>query len=243
MKKKESKPITGKNMRVLYHGSPMIVEKPELGKGNPRNDYGLGFYCTESIELAKEWACLNNIGGFVNEYRVDIDCLRVLKLSEARFTILHWLAILVNNRTFRISNQIAAQANEYLLFYFLADLAEYDAVIGYRADDSYFAFAMDFLNNAISLRQLERAMYLGKLGEQLMIRSQKAFETIQFIGSKPVDGEIYYAKRLARDNEAREQYLKGERISASVTNDMFMIDILRQEMKPDDTRLQRKIPE
>ena len=30
----------------------------------------------------------------------------------------------------------------------------YDVIIGYRADDSYFAFAQDFLNNAISLNTL-----------------------------------------------------------------------------------------
>ena len=38
-------------MLVLYHGSPLIIEVPEFGKENPMNDYGLGFYCTEDIEL------------------------------------------------------------------------------------------------------------------------------------------------------------------------------------------------
>ena len=84
-------------------------------------------------------------------------------------------------------------------------------------------------------------MYLGKLGEQFMLRSRKSFELLRFAGGEPVDGEIYYTKRLARDNEAREQYLQGERLSAPVANDLFMIDILRQEMKQDDARLQRKI--
>ena len=39
---------------TLYHGSADIIERPEFGKGNSRNDYGLGFYCTREIELAKE---------------------------------------------------------------------------------------------------------------------------------------------------------------------------------------------
>ena len=39
----------------LYHGSREIVKKPDLLKGKPYNDYGRGFYCTENIELAKEW--------------------------------------------------------------------------------------------------------------------------------------------------------------------------------------------
>ena len=46
-----------KNELIIYHGSENIIEVPEYGKGKPYNDYGLGFYCTEYVELAKEWAC------------------------------------------------------------------------------------------------------------------------------------------------------------------------------------------
>lgn len=42
---------------ILYHGSDKQITVPTFGAENPRNDYGLGFYCTESIDLAKEWAC------------------------------------------------------------------------------------------------------------------------------------------------------------------------------------------
>ena len=41
------------NELTLYHGSSFIIEQPQFGKGNPFNDYGLGFYCTETLELAK----------------------------------------------------------------------------------------------------------------------------------------------------------------------------------------------
>lgn len=34
-----------------------IVEVPQFGIGKTYNDYGQGFYCIKSIELAKEWAC------------------------------------------------------------------------------------------------------------------------------------------------------------------------------------------
>lgn len=230
-------------MKTLYHGSPMIIEKPEFGIGNPHNDYGLGFYCAESLELAKEWACLNNNGGYANIYSIDTDKLNILNLSNIDYCILNWLSILVDNRTFRAGSQIAVQAKEYLLAHFLPDTSIYDAIIGYRADDSYFSFAMDFLSNTISLRQLERAMYLGKLGEQFVLKSKKAFESITFEKSELADGKIYYTKRLARDSEARNLYLQGERKSVHDSNDLFMIDILRQEMKQDDARLQRKISE
>lgn len=42
---------------IIYHGSSEIVKQPVYGKGKPYNDYGIGFYCTEHLELAKEWAC------------------------------------------------------------------------------------------------------------------------------------------------------------------------------------------
>ena len=42
-------------VRKLYHGSCDIIEKPVFGKGKRYNDYGLGFYCTDSLEMAKEW--------------------------------------------------------------------------------------------------------------------------------------------------------------------------------------------
>ena len=38
----------------IFHGSENRIEKPEYGKGKPYNDYGLGFYCTEDIEMAME---------------------------------------------------------------------------------------------------------------------------------------------------------------------------------------------
>ena len=42
------------NLVTLYHGSSRVIREPEFGRGRANNDYGLGFYCTESDELAKE---------------------------------------------------------------------------------------------------------------------------------------------------------------------------------------------
>jgi hypothetical protein len=224
-------------MKTLYHGSQIAIKSPTYGKGNPHNDYGIGFYCTEDMELAKEWACIDSSGGFANIYTIEEDKMRILNLSDQKYTILNWLSLLVNNRTFRIGSQLGAQAKEYLLTYFLLDVNGYDAVIGYRADDSYFSFALDFLNNVISLQQLERAMYLGKLGEQFVLRSKAAFTLLRFVEAVPADGERYYELRKTRDSQAREQYLHNERKVVTVNDDLYMIDILRQEMKADDLRL------
>ena len=226
---------------TLYHGSGKIIEKPEYGKGNLHNDYGLGFYCTESLELAKEWACNDRAGGYANAYSLDISTLSILNLSSEEYGILNWLAVLINNRTFLINNPIAVEAKEYLSTWFLPNIGAYDAITGYRADDSYFSFALDFLNNTISMRQLGRAMSLGSLGEQFVLKSQKAFSMIRFLSSEAVNGEIYYIKRKKRDTDARIEYLDRERHAVRINEDIFMIDVLRQEMKPGDARLQRII--
>ncbi|MCL1982096.1 MAG: DUF3990 domain-containing protein [Clostridiales bacterium] len=226
---------------TLYHGSTRRIEKPEFGKGNPSNDYGIGFYCTENLELAKEWACNSQKGGFANAYSLDTSDIAVLELAGSKYGILDWLAVLINNRVFDTTSQMAAEAKEYLSEHFLPDVRAFDIVRGYRADDSYFTFAMDFLSSTISLRQLSHAMSLGSLGEQLVLKSSKAFKKLSFVGSETADGAIYFAKRQNRDKEAREQYLKRGRKTARRSDDIFMIDILREEMTRSDARLQQDI--
>ena len=221
---------------TLFHGSTKIVEKPILGVGNPKNDYGLGFYCTENLELAKEWASTERNDGFANSYEMDIEGLDILRLNRKPYHILNWLAILLENRTFVLSQGLPTEAKAYLLENFLPDYEQYDLIIGYRADDSYFSFANAFLNNTISLEQLRKAMYLGKLGEQVVLKSEKAFSKIIFIESIPVDSNLYYPKRQARDRQAREDYQKEKNATSSV-DAVYMIDILREKWTNDDSRL------
>ena len=62
------------------------------------NDYGQGFYCTESLELAKEWSCAEREDGYVNQYEMDETGLLILNLMEKHYSVLHWLAILMKYR-------------------------------------------------------------------------------------------------------------------------------------------------
>ena len=102
------------NKITVYHGSPKMIEKPVFGMGNPNNDYGLGFYCTESIELAKEWACSAEMDGYANQYSLNLTDLSVLSLTGGDYHILNWLFVLLENRKFRIGGDIAKQAKEYI---------------------------------------------------------------------------------------------------------------------------------
>ena len=223
---------------VIYHGSKDIIEKPYYHGGKAENDYGFGFYCTENLDLAKEWSCSNNENnGFANKYSIDTTGLKILDLTNKRYSILNWVAILLKHRTFDLSNEISKQAKEYLIKNFYIDVDEYDIVIGYRADDSYFSFARDFINNTISVRQLSKAMELGQLGKQVVIISKLAFDKLHFDGFETADKLEYYTKRKARDERATNDYLNGTRKDAIISDDLFIIDIIRRGIKDGDTNL------
>ncbi|MDR0490974.1 MAG: DUF3990 domain-containing protein [Oscillospiraceae bacterium] len=226
---------------TIYHGSQLIIKKPVFGEGNPKNDYGLGFYCTHEIDLAKEWACTEENSGYANQYELDSTGLSVMRLSGEDYNIINWLAVLLNNRIFRISSDVAAEGKSFLLDKFLPDTATFDVIIGYRANDSYFSFANAFLNNTLSLAQLNKAMYLGKLGEQTVLKTKKSFEQIRFIRSEAAAREIYYPMKSARDREARLDY-RRERGQQRATDAVYLIDILRGEWENDDARIRRNVP-
>ncbi len=225
---------------TVYHGSNKIIKAPVFGLGNKNNDYGLGFYCTESEELAKEWACTSELDGYANKYILNMEGLTMLSLTNGEYNILNWLYVLLNNRRFRMDGDIALQAKKYIDEHFAVDYENYDIIKGYRADDSYFSFASAFLNNTISISQLEKAMVLGKLGEQVVVMSEKAFSALTFKEAIPAQKETYYPKKLARDTAARNDF-KEEKKKGNVITEKYVLDIMREGWVSGDERLQRVI--
>ena len=221
---------------ILYHGSKDIIEKPIYGQGKKYNDYGLGFYCTDNIELAKEWGTSFERSGYANRYQIDCTELKILDLNDDKYCILHWLAILLSNREFDTPAGLALEAKEFLKKNFMLDYKEYDIIKGYRADDSYFSFAQDFINGTISYRQLNNAMYLGKLGIQYVLKSKEAFNRIVFDGYEEAEYKEWYAKKMKRDRSARREYFDVER-NRGQRGDIYITQILDEEMSPDDKRL------
>lgn len=221
---------------IIYHGSVSVIERPEYGKGKPYNDYGLGFYCTESLDLAKEWAVGENRDGYANKYSLDMEGLNLLDLSQKGFTVLHWITLLLQNRIFTLKSDIAKIGKEYLTSHFALPVKDYDVIKGYRADDSYFAYAESFLNNTISVQRLSEALRLGNLGEQIVLMSKKAFSHIRFLGYEVSDSSIYYPLRKERNDKARLEFLSNRR-GKPTPNDLYLNDIIRG-VNADDPRLQ-----
>lgn len=221
---------------TIYHGSTYQIPTPVFGYGKEKNDYGLGFYCTENVELAKEWACADGTDGFANHYELNTEELSILYLNSPKFHILNWLSILLENRTFNISDGISSRAKAFMLEHFLPDYKQYDVIIGYRADDSYFAYAGDFVANTLSLENLRTAMKLGKLGEQVVLKSQKAFDALTYVEAIPASGEEYYRKYADRDTTARSDY-RQLRQNTLPEEGTYVMDIIRQKYTNDDPRL------
>ena len=131
--------------KQLFHGSDHIIETPIYGVGKKHNDYGQGFYCTEDIALAKEWAVSEEKDGYVNEYEIETNGLHILNINDGSFTLLHWMGLLLNNRAFVLATPLEREAKRYITDCFPVPLAGVDVIIGYRADDSYFSYARDFM--------------------------------------------------------------------------------------------------
>ena len=219
----------------LWHGSSQIVRAPRFALSRPHNDYGPGFYCTPYVELAKEWACPREVDGIANHYELDTEGLRVLDLEDGTHSVLEWLAILVNNRVVNAGVPIAQAAIEYLTENFLIDLAPYDIVRGYRADDSYFSFVRSFVSNGLTVEQLETVMHLGSLGTQVVLKSPRAFERIRFVDYETVPWEEFHRRRLNRDMAARKAFFEESR--RGVTQGLYMNTILSEGLKQDDVRV------
>lgn len=222
----------------IYHGSEKNIIKPIFGEGKKNNDFGLGFYCTKDINLAKEWAVSSLKDGFANKYILNIEYLKILNLNSSEYTILNWIAILVEHRLFSLKSPVAQRAKKYLIDNFGINVNAYDVIIGYRADDSYFDYAESFLNNSITVEQLAKAMKLGKLGEQIVIKSQYAFSCLTYDGFEIAKKEEFYEYRKVRNDNANKMYLDN---LEDESDGLYIQDIIRLEIKNNDTRIPRNI--
>ena len=160
--------------------------------------------------------------------------LNILNLNSPDYTILNWIAVLVAHRVFAIKTPVARRAKRYLIDNIGINVNAFDLITGYRADDSYFDYAESFLNNAISVDQLSQAMRLGKLGEQIVIKSKFALSRLKYEGFESAEQKQYYALRKARDDEANRHYLE---MLEEESDGLYIQDIMRGGIRNDDPRI------
>lgn len=209
----------------LYCTLPKILKQPSLGYHPFLCDFGPGFYCAVSQADAMAMAPLGETHGYCCRYELDIAGLAVLNLSRDGCNPLNWVAMLIQNRQFSLKLPVAQAAADYLLRHFLPDTSGIDVVRGYRADGVYFSFARDFLNNAITLRQLKTALEGLELGEEVVLRSERAVSLLRFMEAIPVtEPELYDRLRREREESAKRAYLE---LGGAGREDLFIADIMK----------------
>lgn len=162
---------------ILFHGTPDKIVVPTYGKDEEKHDYGQGFYLTESIDLAREWAVCrpNEEKGYVHQYELDIDGLKILDFKEKG--ILAWLAELMKHRDAADSKRYRMLAQKFIEKYGV-DTKSYDVIKGWRANASYFYIAKEFVRDNIDIEILEELLSLGGLGIQYCIKSELAYSRL-----------------------------------------------------------------
>ena len=192
------------NKIILYHGTSDKIISPTYGLGNEKHDYGKGFYLTESIELAKEWAVCkpNDTNGWVHKFILDTEGLKILDFQEKN--VLAWLAELMKHRDASDSKRYHVLARKFIDKYGV-DSSRYDVIKGWRANASYFYIAKEFVRDNVDLDILEELLSLGGLGIQYCIKSELAYSKLTEIHKdlSSVDYVEFNEKYNLRDYNAR----------------------------------------
>lgn len=191
---------------TLFHGTPDKIVVPTYGLGEKRHDYGIGFYLTDNIDLAKEWAVCrpNEKNGWVHQYELGTEGLKILDFQEK--DVLAWLAELMKHRDAADSKRYRMLAVKFIEKYGV-DASDYDVIKGWRANASYFYIAKEFVRDNIDLEILPELLSLGGLGIQYCIKSERAYSKLQEVEEKllPVDYKEYSQKYNERDITARRK--------------------------------------
>jgi hypothetical protein len=212
---------------ILYHGTTEAELSPKADGGRDYNDYGKGFYTTESLTAAKEWASQGDSGSaFVYKYAFETAGLKMLTLDEN--AVLEWVSVLMAHRMSKRIRGAAKERTEQLIAHFGIDVKYFDIIKGYRANDSYFQFTTDFVTDTITDDTLSKSIKLGNLGYQICIRSEaaikslKLLEIIKIAGAEYDDCKNRYAENDRAAREIADNYSKNKQ------SGKLLSDILRE---------------
>lgn len=207
---------------TLYHGTPNKIVTPMYGQGDDKHDYGRGFYLTDDIELAKEWAVCRPVetNGWVHKYELDCDELKILDFKD--YDVLAWLAELMKHRDAADSKRYRMLAGKFIMKYGI-DTSEYDVIKGWRANASYFYIAKEFVRDNIDIDILEELLSLGGLGIQYCIKSELAYSKLHEIqdGLMSVEYSEFNDKYNKRDVTARKNMRDLVESDANTVTNVF----------------------
>lgn len=200
---------------IIYHGSDHIVYEPMFGAGGPDNDYGSGFYTTLDKEKADEWALAKGgIHAVTSIYELHTDGLNFLNLDD--FGPLAWVAELISNRGTR--EEISKIIGERIAEIYKIDTSDADIIIGYRADASYTDIIDAFLKNKVSIDEVSRLFKKGNWGEQIFIKSEKAFKALNFKGYERIKRQSFLNENEVKARREVTKFLNNREVAIQVNN-------------------------
>ena len=143
---------------ILYHGSSVIVESPEIRITRFHKDFYYGFYTTAFYGQAVRWAVRFSGVGYVNSYTYTPDStLKILsfpKMTE------EWLDFIAHCRSGKSH--------------------DYDVVEGPMANDTIYNYVQDFIDGNISRTAFWELAKYKHPTHQISFHTARALETIQF---------------------------------------------------------------
>ncbi len=156
---------------ILYHGSSVEIQKPDINFSREDVDFGRGFYTTPLLEQAEKWCekfKKKGLTGVINRYEIDeaafIDC-KVLNFDSYSE---EWLDFVVACRR-------------------KMDVFDYDIVIGGVANDKVFNTVELYFDQLIDKREAIKRLRYEKPNAQLALRRQEVIDRyLNFQGSRKI---------------------------------------------------------
>jgi hypothetical protein len=146
---------------ILYHGSNVIVQNPEVLINGYYKNFGYEFYCTNLEKQARRWAFTRKGNTVINKYNyIKNENLKVctfLNMSE------EWLQFVVECRLGKEHN--------------------FDIVEGPMADDQIWDYVEDYMANNISKSAFWELVKFKYPTHQIVFCTEDALKTLHFKGS------------------------------------------------------------
>ena len=209
----------------IYHGNPLPDFMPFYGGGKDYHDYGKGLYCTEDFAAAKEWACqhIDITASYVYVYDLNLVGLAPL-LDLINHEPVYWLSALAQYRYGQNESNARRERRLRFIELFPVNCEDFEVIIGWRADDRYFAYLNAFLGLDISYEAVTQAMKLGDLGQQVVLKGKTAFSNYTQVDKILISGADYAecnAQSIERERNANIKLQQVRDIPGRMLNDII----------------------
>jgi hypothetical protein len=165
----------------IYHGSDIVVEKPEILQSNRLLDFGIGFYTTSNKEQAERWA--KKVGFRNNTGKMSLSVYKlVIEEAKKQLNIIEFISADEKWLDFITVNRRGKEIPE-----------EYDIVIGPVADDNVYLTVKLFETGVLDKEEALKRLKVEKLFNQILFHTEKSlrfcvFDHYENLGGKD-DGE------------------------------------------------------